>query len=60
MEFLLSLYKPHRKKLGQKDFSFIELQLASGKVRHLTGGIFGQGMREMKLYRYFRSQFFSN
>ena len=60
MEFLLSLCKPHHKKLGQKDFSFKELQLSSGKVRYLADSIFVLGMCEMKLYRYFRRQFFSN
>ena len=56
MEFPLSLCEPHRNKIGQKDFSFLELQLANGKVRHFADSIFGLGMREMKLYRYFRSQ----
>ena len=36
--------------LDKKDFSFEELQLANGKVRHFTDSIFGLGMREMKLY----------
>ena len=50
MEFLLSFCKPHHKKLGQKDFSFKELQLFSGKVRYLADSIFVLGMCEMKLY----------
>ena len=36
MEFLLSLCKPYHKQIAQKDFSFKELQLSSGKVRHLA------------------------
>ena len=42
--------------MDKKDFSFKELQLANGKVRHFADCIFGLGMREMKLYRYFRNQ----
>ena len=56
MEFPLSLCEPHRNKIGKKDFSFLELQLANGKVRHFADSNFGLGMREMKLYRYFRNQ----
>ena len=56
MEFPLSLCELHRNKLGQKNFSFKELQLAIGKVRHFADCIFGLGMLEVKIYRYFRHQ----
>ena len=42
--------------LDKKDFSFKELKLAIGKVRHFADCIFGLGMREVKIYRYFRHQ----